>query len=773
MSEHKPSLRIFLIEHAEGRVSGYLMRHRVGFFDAPPPSAYGFDADEVRRSLEAQLEERLATGREDLERYLFSEAFGVRVAKLSVLPASRVETQSVVSTREIPLRLPYAWSKLESGAYRIMLPRFDWWMLLEELTDAPAALRVAVGAALLGEESVWITEFEQLGRVSVVSFEPSELARARSRAKRSVHVDEAAARRARFPIASEVCEEWVSRAATGRMPRLFGAQPAVDQLIATLDLHPRPSLLIVGEGGVGKTSLVARFARELLRRQRDRREPGPRIWSTDADRLIAGMVYLGQWQERCLKLSEELSDEGDFLYVGSLSSFLRERSGGSSIGDLFAPGALDGSLPLIAECTPSEREWARRQNATLVDAMDVIELSEMPRAHVARLISRYTARSTPATAGGRPSAQLHPDAVNRLVHHLGAFRRDQRFPGKAIRFLEWLETDPTRPQRLYPSDLSAAYSRFSGLPLDILADERKAGVAEVAASLRERVIGQDEACEACARVIVPFKAGLQDPERPLGSLLFVGPTGVGKTELAKQLARYLFGDPRRLIRLDMSEFMVRGAAQRMLEVGPGVTSLAQRVREQPLSLILFDEIEKAHPEAFDVLLGLLGEGRLTDSRGDLVDFRMTIVIMTSNLGVKERAAAGFGGQLETDFRRGARAYFRPEFWNRLDHIVSFRHLAAEDVRRIVDLELASLRDRPGMKERDVSLRVTDAARDTLAARGYDAKRGARPLQRVIEEQVVTPMAVVLAENPAAQGVTFRVRMSDDALVEGALDVVLG
>jgi ATP-dependent Clp protease ATP-binding subunit ClpC len=376
---------------------------------------------------------------------------------------------------------------------------------------------------------------------------------------------------------------------------------------------------------------------------------------------------------------------------------------------------------------------------------------------------------------GAPGAVIHPEGVSRVVHHLSAFRRDQRFPGKAVHFLDWLDADEARPSVLYPADVSVAYARYSGLPIAVIADEHPVTTREVAMALRAGVIGQDAACDACARVVVPFKAGVHDPDKPLGSLFFVGPTGVGKTELAKQLAHYLFGDSKRLIRVDMSEYMVRGAAQRLLEVGEGVSSLAQRVRAQPLSLVLFDEIEKAHRETFDLLLGLLGEGRLTDSRGSLVDFRMTIVVMTSNLGVSERAAPGFGTGRQQDFARGVREHFRPEFWNRLDHVVSFGHLQREDVRRIVDLELGKVRAREGLRARGVSLEVSAAARDRLADLGYDERRGARPLQRVIEERVVTPMAVHLAEAPELTGVTFRVACAGEPRTTAAgtvVDVVL-
>jgi len=294
--------------------------------------------------------------------------------------------------------------------------------------------------------------------------------------------------------------------------------------------------------------------------------------------------------------------------------------------------------------------------------------------------------------------------------------------------------------------MDEAVARYTGLPVERISDDVLRGAEQLGEMLAKGVGGQPDACQAAARVLARFKAGLNDPERPVGSLFFVGPTGVGKTELAKQLTRTMFGDTRRLVRLDMSEYMLPGSAQRLMATGRGVTSLAEQVRREPLSLVLLDEVEKAHPEVFDLLLGVLGEGRLTDREGRRVDLRMAVIVMTSNLGVTRSRSVGFG-ETAPDFLGAVRKHFRPEFFNRIDAVVPFRSLMPEDIERIVELEVAKLGEREGLKRRGLRLKVDRAARELLAELGWHPLYGARPLKRVIEERVMTPLAIRMAREP--------------------------
>jgi len=552
---------------------------------------------------------------------------------------------------------------------------------------------------------------------------------------------------------AQVAEELVDRAAKGKLPMPVGASPELARAQSDLGKTPPTSILLVGPPGVGKTAWVRRAAHVFVGWRRRPNKKTPRIWATSADRIIAGMVYLGQWQERCLGLVRELSHEGDYLYVDRLAPLLRAQPDGSSIADFLEPAVATGEISLIAECTDSELERIQRTRPTLVGHFTLVRIAEPAQEAVLELVAQYAQR--------RGGAALHASSVRRLVRHLASFQRSMAFPGKAIRFVDWLSKEGVK-KALYPRDVSEAFSRYSGLPLELISDDYPASAEKLSGALKARVIGQDAACDACGRMLARFKAMMTDPERPTGALLFVGPTGVGKTELAKQLARTTFGDDKRMIRLDMSEYMLRGAAQRMLDASPGVRSLAAQVHEEPLSLVLLDEIEKAHPEVFDLLLGVLGEGRMTDSSGRLVDFRGTIVVMTSNLGVTDRMPVGFGDNLPGDFLRHVRAHFRPELWNRIDHVLPFRHLARPDVARIVDLEIAALGARTGLLRRGVRLDVSDDARAWLAENGYHPTRGARPLKRLIEERVMTPLAAKLAAETTLKDCVAKVVRAGEA-----------
>lgn len=757
-----------MITHHNGWKTGILMRTHRRFMDRPPPSAYGQDEQEILRTLEIKLLRLEAEGEDDRQRYLFTESFEMGSTTVNLHPETAIAGQRVVGARAVPLSLSFAYTKATRGGYRVVLPRFDWWLLLEKLELAPEVLCATLASALAGEEARWIYDFRREGPERILEWAPTW---APSPARRDEE-DDFAGRSTLMDVADALFAEGRHRS----LSPLVGSHESFRPLEARLLGERPPSLLLVGGPGVGKTTWVRRLARFLLTLKRQgRRVPHPYV--TSRDRIMAGQKYLGMWQARCLELLRELSDEPIYLSVGRLMDLFLEAPGGGSIGEIFGPALRQNRVRFIAEATEDELEAVRRAHPSIVAAFTTIRLEEPDPREVPALLAEYLEK---LGASGR----VRPEGLVRLVRHLADFVPGERFPGKAYRALTGLvEVAPAGPSDvpLGALEVSRAFSRQSGLPVELLADEHALPAETIAAALRARVIGQDAACNVAASVIARLKAGMQDPARPVAALFFVGPTGVGKTELAKQMARFMYGaglggGEDRLIRLDMSEYLLPGSAQRLLTVEAGAgASLVERVRQEPLAVVLLDEIEKAHPEVFDLLLGVLGEGRLTDARGRLVDFRMAVFVLTSNLGVSERAEIGFGGQPSAAYERHVKDHFRPELFARLDRVVPFAPLGRETVAKVVDILLEEIGRRVGLARRRLELRLTSEARARLAELGHHPTRGARPLKRTLEDRVVAPLAVRLAEDLGLSHQTVWVATGEEspgAVPEGATCIEL-
>jgi ATP-dependent Clp protease ATP-binding subunit ClpC len=755
------ALRVYFVEDAGGLLTGHLVARSNTYEEYV---ASGATEDDILAQLDALLQRDGGDPLERTEPFSWTEELHVDQVVVEIRPQTQLGKRLVIGKQRIPITLTYAWAALEGeradgvpSGFRVMLPRFGLSFVLEDLRMAAEVLRQAVGSALAGEAARSLFEFREVAREYVLPWFPKWRA---GKHRRDAHRDE-------FPTLQAVAEEWSELGRSGKLGNHFGP---VDETRYTklLTARQKPSLLLVGPSGVGKTEWVRELARRAGRPREDLDE-STKVWASSADRIMAGQTYLGMWEQRCLDLCYELSGEGDYLFVDRLSDFVRARTGASSIADLFETALSEGSVSLIAECTVEEHERLQASHSSLLSNFQVVRLVPPSVEEVCALVDEHQQRS--------PSRfEFSSEAIRRLVRHLALFRKSSAFPGKALMFLDWLTkveaprslaaTGSAAHKRLTPREVDRLFAQYSGLAEQLISDSEHASASVIAEALKRRVVGQALACERAGELLARFKAGVNDPEKPLGSLLFVGPTGVGKTELAKELARYLFGSPDRMVRLDMSELMLSSSTARLLADERGAASLVQRISQEPLSLILLDEIEKAHPAVFDVLLGMLGEGRLTSSSGRLVDFRMTLVIMTSNLG-SGVAKVGFGAQGgdAQSLESAVRAHFRPEFFNRLDHVVPFSALSAEALRNIVDLSLSELSEREGLKRRNLRLMVNDEARALLAALGSNAEYGARPLKRVLEEKIVTPVATELAVRPNTRDARVVV-----TVVEGALRV---
>jgi hypothetical protein len=506
---------------------------------------------------------------------------------------------------------------------------------------------------------------------------------------------------------------------------------------------------------VGKTAIVHEHVYRATERRGSAYLGRENVWLLSPQRLVSGMSYVGQWESRLLAILKNARKRRHVLYFDDFLGLYQ--AGISANSDLNMAQVLRPYIErrycrFLVEMTPEVLRVFRERDRGLADQFHVLHVPEPDDAEnlriqlgVWRLLERVH------------RCRFDLDVLPTVLDLERRFVRDGAFPGKAARFLEQLAVQSPRADINRSRVLSEFRSR-TGLTLEFIDQRQQFDRAKLVTSLTRRVIGQPAAVEAIADVLGIAKARLNEPDRPLASLLFLGPTGVGKTQCAKATAEYLFGDPERVIRFDMNEFVEPGAAARLIGTFAHPEGLlTSAVRRQPFGVVLFDEIEKAYPEVFDLLLQVLGEGRLTDSLGRTTDFSNTLIILTSNLGVRDAAGRlGFGDTTRPDprvFTKAAEKFFRPEFFNRLDRIVPFNPLGRDEVRQIARLAIEDVLSREGLARRKCCLRIDDETLDRVAESGYSAQYGARALKRSIERQLTHPVAVRLASlRPSALAV---------------------
>lgn len=534
-------------------------------------------------------------------------------------------------------------------------------------------------------------------------------------------------------------------------PRVFEVQSQVAQLARLLNLENKPSILLVGPSGVGKTALVQKLAADRGDHGLGQRE----FHRTSGARLIAGACGFGQWQLRCRELLLRAREQGVVLHLGSLFELLnvgQSSAGNESIASFIRPYLVRREVQVIAECTPEQLSVVERIDPRLGDAFRIMKVEEpTPERADAILLA-----ASVAMAGDR--ARFTRPALHRVAALHRRFMGYAAFPGAPLRFMRRLHEKTVADILVEEAEVYDAFTKETGMPRRLLDPALPLDLEAARKWFEERVQGQPDAVAAVVAMIARLKAGLSRPGRPLMSLLFTGPTGTGKTEMAKALAEFLFQAADRMIRLDMSEYNHPWSAQRLVSGSQDGREglLTAAVRDQPFNVLLLDEFEKADPAVFDLLLQVLGEARLTDAAGRTADFSNCVVIMTSNLGAREfsRGRLGFQQDGETwrnaveHFTAAVQAVLRPEMFNRIDSIVPYRPLSEEVVEALTRRELAAITQRPGFAGRKLRLEVAEPLIQHLAREGYDPRYGARPLKRRIAQELLAPLSAELPFNLA-------------------------
>lgn len=551
-------------------------------------------------------------------------------------------------------------------------------------------------------------------------------------------------------------------AAEGGFDPFVGREDELQRMLQVMARREENNPLLVGETGTGRTALVEALASQIADGKVPEMLAGRRIVSLDSGALIAGTRLRGELEQRMRSILDAVrdADGGVILFIPNLSAFLRGRGGAA---DMLATALSHGEVRALARCTPDElREiedgasaLSRRFVPIHIDPPDAEEALEILRGVRSRFEDAH-------------EVHISDEALEAAVRFARRYVGGRELPKSAIDLLDesaarvqlGLGGDTERGV-VDAEDVAEVVSLWTGVPTAKMLEAEAEKLLRMEERLRERVVGQDHAITALSKAVRRGRVGLRDPKRPIGSFLFLGPTGVGKTELAKALAEFLFDDEGALTRLDMSEFMEKHMVARLIGAPPGYVDsdeggfLTEAVRRRPYSVVLFDEIEKAHPDVFNVLLQVLEDGRLTDSRGRVADFRDTVILMTSNVGsdlILDHE--GTDEELEAGIEARLHETFRPEFLNRIDEVLIFERLNKDALSLILEIQLRQLR---GLLEaQDLELHISDAAKDRLVELGYEPAFGARPLKRVLVRELQDPLADALLRGEFAPGTAVEV-----------------
>ena len=588
------------------------------------------------------------------------------------------------------------------------------------------------------------------------------------------------ARHAETRVLDQYGRDLTQLAAGGGTDPVVCRDREIKRVIQILSRRTKNNPVLVGEPGVGKTAVAEGLAQRVARGEVPDSLRGMRIVTLDVASMLAGTKYRGDFEDRVKAVIREIRRAGDVIvFIDELHTLVGAGSAEGAIdaSNIIKPALGRGEIQVIGATTLEEYRRHIEKDAALERRFQPVNVPEPSCEECVKMLS--------ALRGGLEShhaLRISDEAVTAAVRLSARYINDRFLPDKAIDLLDEaasrVRMEGGRDRVVGRDDVAEVVSAWTGMPAAAVTEDEGRRLLRLEDALHERVVGQDEAVTAVARAIRRSRVGLADPRRPVGSFLFLGPSGVGKTELCRALAGAVYGDEKALIRLDMSEYMEKHAVSRLIGSPPGYVGydeggqLTERVRRRPWSVVLFDEIEKAHEDVYNLLLQIMDDGGLTDSTGRRADFRNTIVVMTSNVGAKAitsgRPSMGFGGEpggsdsaVRAAVMRELRETFRPEFLNRVDGTIVFRRLTREDVKKIAASMAAEVERR--MAALGVEFKVTDDALDFLADAGYDPDCGARPLRRAICSQLEDRAAEALLNGALSAGDRAEARPGPEGL----------
>ena len=619
---------------------------------------------------------------------------------------------------------------------------------------------------------------------------------------------------------------------------VVGRQLEIERVIQILARRTKNNPALIGEPGVGKTAIVEGLAQRIIAGKVPRDLQGKRLVRLDVGSLVAGTMYRGQFEERLKRVIDEITSTETVLFIDELHMLVGAGAAGSSVdaANILKPALARGELQCIGATTLNEYRKHIESDAALERRFQPVYVGEPTVEETIQILhgirelyeehhslritdealeaaARFAARYVPDRFLPDKAIDLVDEAASRVrvftVLHgkeESEILTPQRMaeqslvggraspslvlsPADELRLLgDGTELDSQMPETppglaVTADDIAEIVAMWTGVPVAAIAEEETSRLLDMEQALHARVVGQDEAIKVLAHSVRRARAGLKDPKRPIGSFIFLGPTGVGKTELCKSLAEFMFGSEEALLQFDMSEFMERHSVSRLVGAPPGYVGyeeagqLTEAIRRRPYSVICFDEIEKAHPEAFNMLLQIMEDGHLSDAKGRKVDFRNAIIILTSNVGssvISRDAQLGFSTQagpersdeayrdMKSKLMKELKRLFRPEFLNRVDEVVVFHELLREDIEKIVDIQLSQINDR--IADHGLRLEITDAGREALVTEGFDPQFGARPLRRALQRLVEDPLAERMLQGEFKEGDSVLIDADDEGVV---------